>query len=143
GAPRHGAAACRPGSRAGRRVATGWPGTEGRMTDSDAWLLVLAAGVAMLTLRWLPVLLLRLRDHDLPASLARVLECGGVATLGGILALAAFRLSPTGAAPPALEVAKKLVALGLAFVLFLWLRRATLCLILTYGAYVLFTLVMK
>lgn len=113
------------------------------MNARDAWLAVLAAGVLMQALRWLPVALLRWRQDELPAPVTRALECAGVATIGGLLSLAVFRIAPAGVAPPALEAAGKLVALGLAFGLYLGLRRGTLCLVLAYGAYVLFTLTMR
>jgi branched-subunit amino acid transport protein len=109
------------------------------MDVRDAWLVVLLAGAVVQALRWLPVLLLRWCGDNLPASLTRVLDGAGVATIGGFLGLAVFRLSPAGTA----EAAGKLVALALAFVLYLWLRRGTLCLVLAYGAYVLLTLAMR
>jgi hypothetical protein len=111
------------------------------MAARDAWILVLAAGVVMQALRWLPVLILRWRGEELPAPMARFLECAGLATIGGLIALPVF---PPGASPPPPgDAGVKMAALALAFVSYLWLRSGTLCLLLAYGAYVCLTLVVK
>jgi hypothetical protein len=77
----------------------------------------------------------------MPEALARTLEYTGMATIGGLIALAVFR--PSAAVPegiPGVEIGCKLVALGLGFALFLWFRKTVPALLLAYGGYVLLTL---
>jgi branched-subunit amino acid transport protein len=102
------------------------------MKQEMVWLTLLAAVAATQVLRLLPVLVDRAHGKPLPPRWVRGLEAAGLATLGSLLALAVF----AGPATPLLA-GLRLLALGLAFALFLWLRRGLLCLLLAYGAYVL------
>lgn len=102
------------------------------MKQELVWLTLLAAAAATQVLRLLPVLVDRVHARPLPPRWLRGLEAAGLATLGSLLAVAVL----AGPATPRLA-GLRLLALALAFALFLWLRRGLLCLLLAYGVYAL------
>jgi branched-subunit amino acid transport protein len=111
------------------------------VSASEAWILVIGAGIVTQALRYLPVLLLRWRNGNMPVVLARVLESAGLATIGGLIALAVFRPAPAESVlPPVADVGLKLFALALAFILYVSFRRSIPALLIAYSTYVLLTL---
>jgi hypothetical protein len=111
------------------------------VSQRDALVLVIAAGAVTQLLRYVPVLLLRWRGGEMPPALARALEAAGMATIGGLIALAVFRPSPPEIAlAPAVDLGLKLLSLALAFVLYLWFKRPVPALLIAYSGYVLLTL---
>jgi branched-subunit amino acid transport protein len=104
---------------------------------ASAWVVILAAGAVTQALRVAPVLLVRWRGEHLPPLLTRALEYAGFATVGGLIAAAVFR---PGGSPALPEVALKVGALALSFLLFLRFGRGLACLAAAYGVYVVLVL---
>ncbi len=98
------------------------------------WLTLLAAAAATQVLRLGPLLAYRL-GGGIPPRWRRGLEAAGLATIGSLLAAAVFS-GPLCLA----QSGPRLLALLLGFVLYLWLRRGLVSLLLAHGAYVLLLL---
>jgi branched-subunit amino acid transport protein len=108
------------------------------MATSDAWIAILAAGAVTQALRYVPVLLLRWRGDKIPAVVSRMLECAGLATIGSLIACAVFRNNST--LTSSLDATIKFVALSIAFIFYLKVRKSMLSLAVGYAAYVLLVL---
>jgi branched-subunit amino acid transport protein len=110
------------------------------MGAPDAWAAVLAAGLVTQLLRFLPVFLVRCRGERPPGAPSRVLENAGLATVGGLIAVAVFR---NGGDPSALQVrdpALKMVSLAVSFLFYVKFRKGPFALALGYASYVLLVL---
>ena len=112
------------------------------MSSRDAWIAVAAAAAVTQLLRLVPVGMIRWGGDQVPPRLARALECAGLATIGSLIASAVWAPASEGGVV-GLDMALKIVALGLAFGLYLWTRRGILCLVLAYAVYVLLTLALR
>jgi branched-subunit amino acid transport protein len=111
------------------------------MVARDAWIAILAAGAVTQLLRYVPVLMVRWRGERMPEVLSRILEYAGLATIGSLIAAAVFRgTDAANAAAPSFDIALKMIALAIAFVVYLKIRKSMLSLLMGYASYLLLVL---
>ncbi len=83
----------------------------------------------------------RWRGEQMPIVVSRILEYAGLATIGSLIAGAVFRVMGSASTTASMhDVAIKVIALTIAFVLYLKVRRSILALALGYTSYVLLAL---